>query len=63
MWVFCFSFVFFFFLYTGYGAESYVRLVNLTRCLVYWDDSSVAQCLGDILGISRKSGYIVGLAG
>ena len=56
--IFC---VFFVFLYSGYGADCYARLINLTRCLVYWDDSSVTLCLRDIidiLDISRKSGYI-----
>ena len=37
--------VFFVFLYTGYGEECYARVVNLTRCLAYWGDSTVTQCL------------------
>ena len=56
-----FLFCLLFFLYSGYGAECYARLINLTRCLVYWDDSSVTQCLVDIIDISRKSGYTVWL--
>ena len=62
VFLFIYSF-WFFFLYSDYGAECYVRLINLTRCLVYWDDSSVTQYLGDITDVSRKSGYTVVLVG
>ena len=38
-------------------------MVNLTRCLVYWDGSSVTQCLGGIITVQEKQTNTVVLVG
>ena len=38
-------------------------MVNLTRCLGYWDGSSVTQCLGGIITVQEKQTSTVVLVG
>ena len=36
-------------------------MVNLTRCLVHWDGSSVTQCLGGIITVPSVNGEVRGI--